>query len=130
MRKIQVVPRLESLLPVCEFFEEILTEHGVPAKVVAQLNIAADEIFSNIVRYSGATLAVVGCEADKSRAVLQFSDNGKPYDPTKQPEPDTSLSAEERSIGGLGIFMVKKIMDQVDYGYADGWNTLTIEKNW
>ena len=57
-------------------------------------------------------------------------DDGTPYDPTAQPEPDVTLSAEEREIGGLGIFMVKKSMDRVSYAYEDGKNVLTLEKRW
>ena len=127
---IRVEPDLEHLPWVCQFLEETLEAHGAPGKVVTQVNIAADEIFSNIVRYSGAAQASVSCQVAENRAVIRFSDDGAPYDPTTRPEPDTTLSAEEREIGGLGIFMVKKSMDRVSYAYADGQNTLTIEKGW
>ena len=99
-------------------------------KVVNQVDIAADEIFSNIARYSGAVRTSVSCKVVENRAIIRFSDDGTPYDPTALPEPDTTLSAEEREIGGLGIFMVKKSMDRVSYAYLDGQNTLTIEKGW
>ena len=72
----------------------------------------------------------MGCEVEAGRAVLRFTDNGRPYDPTQQADPDTTLGAEEREIGGLGIFMVKKTMDRITYAYADGMNVLTIEKSW
>ena len=62
--------------------------------------------------------------------VLRFADNGRPYDPTKKADPDITLSAEERDIGGLGIFMVKKSMDEIAYEYTDGFNILTIQKRW
>ena len=62
--------------------------------------------------------------------VISFMDDGKPYDPTEQPEPDVTLSAAEREIGGLGIFMVKKSMDRVSYEHVGGRNILTIEKSW
>ena len=65
-----------------------------------------------------------------TRAVIRFLDDGKPYDPTLQPEPDVTQSAEEREIGGLGIFMVRKMADRVSYEYAQGRNVLTIEKCW
>ena len=99
-------------------------------KAAAQVSIAADEIFSNIARYSGASTVRVDCEAAEDRAVIRFTDDGSPYDPTAQPEPDTSLPAEEREIGGLGILLVKKSMDRMSYAYADGQNILTIEKRW
>ena len=130
MKKINVPPRLDSIDAVTAFFEECLAEQDAPMKVVSQIHIAVDEIFSNIARYSGATAVSVGCEAEKNRAVLRFADNGRPYDPTAKADPDITLSAEERGIGGLGIFMVKKTMDEVAYEYADGWNVLTIQKHW
>ena len=123
-------PSLESLAQVLEFFEGILTEQGAPTRVIYQVNVAADEIFSNIARYSGATEAQVSCETEEDQVVLRFTDNGRPYDPTKQEEPDTTLSAEERSIGGLGIHMVRKMMDEISYEYADGRNHLTLVKRW
>ena len=130
MKKCSVEPRLECMETVVDFFERELKAHQAPPKVIAQINVAIDEIFSNIARYSGATSATVGCEAEEGRAVLRFTDNGRPYDPTQQSDPDTTLGAEEREIGGLGIFMVKKTMDRIAYSYTDGMNVLTIEKSW
>ena len=80
-------------------------------------------------RYSGATGVVLGCSLKDGKATLRFSDNGRPYDPTEKPDPDTTQSAEEREVGGLGIFMVKKLMDEVTYEYADGSNILTLVKS-
>ena len=130
MKKCSVEPRLECMETVSAFFERELTDHQAPPKVIAQVNVAIDEIFSNIARYSGATSATVGCEVERGRAILRFTDNGRPYDPTQQPDPDTTLGAEEREIGGLGIFMVKKTMDRIAYSYSDGINVLTIEMSW
>ena len=130
MKKISVSPQLASIDAVTDFFETCLTEQNAPVKVVSQINIAVDEIFSNIVRYSGATSVLIGCRAEKDHVVLRFADNGRPYDPTEKDDPDITLSAEERDIGGLGIFMVKKTMDDISYVYADGFNILTIQKRW
>lgn len=130
MKNCSVEPRLECMEAVSGFFERELTNHQAPLKVIAQVNVAVDEIFSNIARYSGATCATLGCEVEQGRAILRFTDNGRPYDPTRQPDPDTTLGAEEREIGGLGIFMVKKTMDRIAYSYRDGMNVLTIEKSW
>src|SRR5699024_712347 len=96
MKKRSVEPRLECIGTVSDFFEQELTAHQAPQKVIAQVNVAIDEIFSNIARYSGATSATVGCEVEEGRAVLRFTDNGRPYDPTQQSDPDTTLGAEER----------------------------------
>ena len=65
-----------------------------------------------------------------NEARLRFLDDGRPYDPTGKADPDTTLSAEERGVGGLGIFMVKKTMDEVTYEYIDGRNVLTVVKKW
>lgn len=129
-KRLQVTPDLEHISQVCVFLEETLEQYDVPMKIVAQVNIAADEIFSNIARYSGATGATVECRISQGHIVIRFIDDGKPYDPTSQPEPDTTLTAEEREFGGLGILMVKKSMDRVCYEYADEKNVLTIEKSW
>lgn len=110
------------------FFEECLTEADAPMKTVIQVNVAVDEVLSNIIRYSGATSVTLGCSLVDGKAVLCFSDDGRFYDPTAKPDPDITLSAEERDIGGLGIFMVKKTMDSVTYEYKDGRNVLTLVK--
>ena len=129
MKKINLAPTLEQLPQATDFFEGILAEAGAPMKAIAQVNVAVDEIFSNIARYSGATGVVLGCSLKDGKATLRFSDNGRPYDPTEKPDPDTTQSAEEREVGGLGIFMVKKLMDEVTYEYADGSNILTLVKS-
>lgn len=129
-RSLQAAPELESIPKVCQFLEQTLEEQGAPIKAIVQVNIAADEIFSNIARYSGAAAAQVDCEIMAGRAVIRFVDDGQPYDPTGQPEPDITLPVEEREIGGLGILMVRRTMDEVSYEYEAGRNVLTIEKRW
>ncbi len=129
-QSMRVAPTLESIPQVCDFLQQTLLDNAAPPKIVTQVNIAADELFSNIARYSGAADAAVDCRVTAGRAVIRFMDDGRPYDPTTQLEPDVSLPAEEREIGGLGIFMVKKTMDRVSYEYANGRNVVTIEKRW
>ena len=119
---------LDRIGEVTAFVEGCFTGARVPARVVTQMNIAVDEIFSNIARYSGASSAQVACGLENGRAVLRFTDDGAPYDPTQQKDPDVTLSAEERDIGGLGVFMVKKFMDSMLYQRADGKNVLTLIK--
>ena len=128
MKKLKLVPSLESMEQVTDFVEQELETVGVSMKVIAQINIAVDEVFSNIARYSGANDATVGVSVEDERITLRFADNGRPYDPTGKPDPDTTLSVEDRNIGGLGIFMVKKSMDTVVYEYHDGLNILTLTK--
>ena len=130
MKRISIAPSLESIDKVTAFLEQCLKNQGAPVKAISQINIAADEIFSNIARYSGATTVSVGCETKNNQAIVRFADNGRPYDPTEKADPDITLSAEQRDIGGLGIFMVKKTMDEIVYEYEDGFNILTIKKGW
>lgn len=128
MQKLNLAPTLENLPRASAFFEDALTAADLPMKLVAQVNVVVDELFSNIARYSGATTATLGCAISGGVLTLRFTDNGRPYDPTAKPDPDVTLSAEERDIGGLGIFMVKQLMDTVAYEYADGLNILTVSK--
>lgn len=127
-KELTVIPTGDKVGEVTEFVENILTENDIPFKTIAQVNVAIDEIFSNIVLYSGATSATVTCILSDDDIKIEFSDNGKPYDPTKNSDPDTTLSADEREIGGLGIFMVKKTMDDISYVFNDNKNILTIRK--
>lgn len=128
MQKLKLPPSMEAMEEVTAFVEHSMENAGLPMKLIAQLNIAVDEIFSNIVRYSGATDATVGVKASNGCVTLRFADNGLPYDPTANVNPDITLSADEREIGGLGLYMVKKFMDTVEYEYLDGLNILTLKK--
>lgn len=130
MKKIGVQPQLSSLEQAAAFFEEVLTGGGAPERVVCQMKVVTDEVFSNIVFYSGATAVTLGCEAGEGFARLRFSDNGRPYDPTQRPDPDTTRPLEERAEGGLGIYLVRKLTDGLSYYYSDGLNVLTLEKRW
>ena len=130
MRKMGLQPNLDNLERATAFFEEVLNEHAAPERVVEQMKVVTDEIFSNIVFYSGATAVTLGCEAGEGYACLRFSDNGRPYDPTQKPDPDITLPAEERQEGGMGIYIVRKLTDGISYYYSDGLNVLTMEKHW
>ena len=99
---------------------------SVPAKAAHRIYVAVDEIYANIVHYSGAGYAEMRIMQHDGRVNVIFRDNGTPYNPLEAEEPDITASAEEREIGGLGIFMVRKMMDSVDYMYKDGHNILTL----
>ena len=119
---------------VTDFVLGELQRLDCPKKAQMQISIAIDELFGNIAHYAyrpdtGPATVRVGVEEDPLAVVITFIDNGKPFDPLSQEEPDITLSAEEREVGGLGIFMVRKAMDQVTYEYKDGQNILRIKKN-
>ena len=126
---ITVVPSMETVPQVAEFMETEMEKFEISPKISMKMLIAIDEIYSNIVRYSGATEAIVSIKKSDNTLKLQFKDNGKPYNPLDSKEPDIIASAEDRSIGGLGIFMVKKMLDKVEYKYVDNYNILTLTKN-
>ena len=123
---ISVTPDKDSIKTVTEFMQRTLEEWEVPMKFANKAQIAIDEIYSNIVYYSGAKNATITVTASDEKLSLLFEDDGIPYDPTTAKEPDITLSAEERDIGGLGIFMVKKMAADIHYENTDGKNRLTV----
>ena len=99
-----------------------------------QIEVAAEEIFINIASYAyapdkGRATVRVEVSPDPVTVTITFIDQGMPYDPLAKEDPDVTLKAEDRPVGGLGIFMVKKTMDDVTYEYKDGKNILRIKKN-
>ena len=125
---VDVIPENQDILTA--FVEGILAPMEGSMKSQMQINIAIDEIYSNIVKFSGATKVTLIVEIRKATltAKLTFIDNGIPYDPLKSKDPDITLSAEEREVGGLGIFIVKKTMDSVCYRRNGDNNELAITK--
>lgn len=133
MRELTVDATLESIPVITEFVDEQLIQLDCPMKAQAQIDIAIDELFSNIVHYAyhpGIGPATVRVEVvdEPLSVVITFIDQGVPYDPLAKADPDVTLSAEEREIGGLGIYIVKKNMNEITYEYKDGRNILRIRK--
>ncbi|OUN22079.1 ATP-binding protein [Flavonifractor sp. An82] len=126
---------LDQLESVQMFVLEQLKGHTYSERTRAQLDVAVEEIFVNIARYAyppdqpGWALIRCRVEEEPPRIIVQFVDRGVPFDPLAKKDADITLSAEERQIGGLGILMVKRSMDQVEYTYEDGQNVLTLTKN-
>ncbi|MBQ7220290.1 MAG: SpoIIE family protein phosphatase [Synergistaceae bacterium] len=131
MHELVVDADTEKLDEVLDFIDGYLEEWGFGMKTQTQINIAAEEIFVNIAHYAyenhdGKARITVSRKGDD--AEITFTDSGVPYDPLAKPDPDVTLSAEERQIGGLGIYIVKKSMDSVSYEHRDGQNILTFSK--
>ncbi len=123
----------ENLAQVQAFVDEHLEAAGCPFKVQMQVGIAVEEIFINIASYAyapGTGKATIRVEVlkDPSLVNITFIDRGIPYDPLAKQDPDITLPADERDIGGLGIFMAKEIMDNEHYEYKDGQNIFTLTK--
>ena len=131
MSELKIAATIENLEPLTAFVDEQLEAHDCSLKAQTQIDVAIDELFTNIARYAyGAETgeAVIAVEFPDGFAEITFRDWGTPYNPLENPDPDITLPAEERQIGGLGIFMVKKSMDAVSYRYEDGQNVLTIRR--
>ncbi len=133
MEELTVDATVENIMQVTAFVDEQLEALDCPLKAQTQIDIAIDELFGNIAHYAyhpevGAATVRVEVIEEPLSVVVTFIDDGIPYDPLARREPDVGLSAEEREIGGLGIFMVKKTMDEISYEYRDGKNILRIRK--
>ena len=131
MDELRLGAKLENLNQALAFVDERLEAVGCPLKAQMQIDVAVEEMFVNIAQYAyapGTGDAVISVAIREGCAVITLKDWGAPFDPLAKDDPDVSLSAEDRKIGGLGIFMVKKSMDDMRYAYADGQNILTIRK--
>ncbi len=123
---ISVVPDASSREAIVTFADSLSAKLEIVPKIANKINIVFDEIYANIVNYSKATLATVSYRIENGKLYLTFSDNGISYNPLAAAEPDITLSAEEREIGGLGIFMVKKMTESMEYEYKEDKNVLTL----
>ncbi|MBE6301623.1 MAG: ATP-binding protein [Parabacteroides distasonis] len=115
------------------FLEELGEEFGLPADLVFNLNLVLEEAVSNVILYAypeGEEHEVLlSAKKIADKLIFVLTDSGKEFDPTKMEEVDVTLSAEERPIGGLGIFLIRQIMNTVEYQRIDGQNVLTLSKN-
>lgn len=133
VKELTVQATLENISAVTAFIDEQLEALDCPMKAQMQIDVAIDELFGNIAHYAygdGVGDATVRFEfnAETRVASITFMDRGVPFNPLESADPDVTLSAEERGIGGLGIFMVKKTMDQLEYSHENGANLLTVRK--
>ncbi len=134
MKEITLETKIENVEKVTEFVNAELEKINCPAKARAEIDIAIDELFSNIAYYAynpeiGKATVKVEVEDNPQSVILTFMDNGVPYNPLEKKDPNVKLPLEERDVGGLGILMVKKSMDSIEYEYKDGHNILRIKKN-
>lgn len=133
MKELSIDATVENIERVTAFVDAELEALGCPMKAQAQIDIAIDELFSNIARYAynpevgPASVRVEVAEAPL-RVVITFIDKGVPYDPLQMKDPDLNAPLEEREAGGFGIYLVKKSMDEIAYEYKDGQNILCIKK--
>jgi len=134
MKKLKIEAAVKNIEVVTDFVNAELEKLDCPPKAGTQISIAIDELFGNIARYAytpdvGNAEVLLEVEENPLSVIITFIDSGKPFNPLEQAQPDTTASAAERKIGGLGIFLVRKIMDMVEYEYKDGHNILKIKKH-
>jgi len=121
----------EGLPALLDALEEELAGRGVPMAVASSVLIAADEVISNILNHGGAHAAVeVAGRVSAGRITVSIIDDGAAFDPLAAAAPDTTLDVEEREIGGLGIHLVRKLMDRVDYERRGNHNRLQFSKSY
>ena len=128
MKSITEEAKIENIAVITDFVNSILEANGCSAKVQMEIDIAIDEIFGNIAYYAytpktGEATVQVEIKNFPERLELTFIDKGIPYNPLENKDPDVTLDIE------LGIFLVKEMMDEVSYEYADGKNILKLKKN-
>ena len=133
MEEIIVQAKIDSLPQVTSFVRDHLEEWGCSMKAAMQIEIATEEIFVNIAHYAyeegdGDAVVRVDFQEDTHSLVLIFEDHGVPFNPLEVDSPDVTVALPERKIGGLGIFMTRKYMDDMQYEYKDGKNILTLIK--
>lgn len=137
MKILEVEATKQSLRELTELFEMVLGEYGCPMNMQMQFDIAFEELFVNIVNYAyqdgkGSVRVSYEVEKDGAQRSLRISleDCGVPYNPLSKADPDITLSAEERKVGGLGVFMAKKFLDSIRYEWKEGYNCISFEKKW
>jgi len=133
MKELDIEAVVDNLPDVLAFVDEQLENTDCSMKIQMQIDMAVEEIFVNIAQYAydpetGPATLRVEVKPDGSAVIITFIDHGVPYDPLAKTDPDITLSAEEREVGGLGIFLVKQSMDDIKYEYIGGRNILTIIK--
>jgi anti-sigma regulatory factor (Ser/Thr protein kinase) len=124
--------RLQEIPEAAARIEDFAEHHALPSAAVARLNLCLDELLTNIVRYAfeeaGSHTIAIRVTALDGRLRAEIADNGRPFDPlTQAPEPDVDANLEDRAVGGLGVYLVKQLMDRAEYAYRDGQNQITIE---
>lgn len=125
--------KVENLPLVNEFVEKVMAPLEPSMKVQMQIDLVVEEIFVNIANYAygeGQGKAILQVQVTDSPPAVElvFMDEGMPYNPLDREEPDPEQSLEERKIGGWGIFLVKKNVDEVTYAFSEGKNILTLRK--
>ena len=133
-KEVEVPADMDHLDDVMGIIQEIMSNVEVDEAERMKVELAVEEMYTNIASYAysegnGSASAKCKLTDHPGEIIICFTDTGKPYNPLDKPDPDINAGVEERGIGGLGIYMTKKMMDNVSYEYVDNRNVLTIRKN-
>jgi anti-sigma regulatory factor (Ser/Thr protein kinase) len=132
-KSLLVSNKIDELSKVAQFIEELGVSWSLPDSLTANLNLVLEEAISNTILYGYEDTDIHTIEIifnkSESQISITIKDDGLEFDPTKKGDPDTSLTAEERPIGGLGIFLIKQLMDKVQYLREEKINCLILTKN-
>ena len=131
-KEIVINNQIEELDRLAVFVEGVAEELGLDPELTMNINLALEEVVSNVILYAypremGEKITIMA-QSDSHNLMFTSTDKGKEFDPTQVEEADITLSAEDREIGGLGIYIVKNIMNEVTYQRLDGKNILTLKK--
>ena len=134
VKELTLEAKVANLQQVLDFVDENLKSMRCPMKILMQIDVAVEEIYVNVASYAyapntGSVTIQMELQEHPRTVVITFIDSGIPYNPLAKADPDVTLSAEERAIGGRGIYMVKKSMDKMEYEYTDQKNVLKMYKN-
>ena len=129
---LRIVNDLAELTRVAESVEEFCASQAIPAACAFKLNIALEELLTNTISYgyddAGRHEIAIDIAREGETIVTELSDDGRPFDPLNAPPPDLDSAIEDRRVGGLGVHLVKTLMDDVRYAYRDGRNHITLHK--
>lgn len=132
-KEIRITNNLDEIGTLAEFIEELGAELSLSMETTMHINLALEEAVSNIIMYAypqeEAHEIILKTSATENQLIFLITDNGLSFDPTSAPEVNLDIPAEERQIGGLGIFLIRRIMNEVTYRRLDGENHLTMKKN-
>lgn len=133
IKRIEILNKLDEMDKIVTFIEDVGENIGLSSSLVMSLNLALEEAIANVIMYAypneeGKHNIGLNAEYDKGQLIFTLIDCGVPFDPTKTPEADVTRSAQDRPIGGLGIFLIRKIMDKVSYLRVNNENHLIMKK--
>ena len=131
-KKLILQNEVAEISKLANFIEELGEEFGLSPELVFNLNLVLEEAVSNVILYAypkeeHQTISLIARKKD-NQLIFVLTDSGKEFDPTQAPDADITLSAEDRPIGGLGIFLIRQIMNTVEYQRIEGKNVLTLGK--